>query len=322
MIDFSKFQTFHEDPEFLRKLIPFREDSHREVVYKEMESEELSYKRDKPIRYSCRNHRKEQNMAGFNLELSGHVLQMKGSLHYLYHNNNYSAFTYSQLHAAVEILKDELKLTHKVLVNGVFELGINVADEYNMWDSFQLYKKSNPFSPIIWKGHPVSGLHSKQGDGKRFKIKAYDKTQQYCREKKIILDEEITRFEVVVSKSWFNYYFTHTPIHTLEDLQNREVYIAMGEAIYKAFESCIFNPVTAIDLDRLTDKERHLLFACSNPDYYHKMGGINSRKYCRDMDLYKKLMKTAPRHSHDKILAFQESVRFQIYSMAVTALDL
>ena len=259
---------------------------------------------------------------GFSLRLQGNSLETKGSFHQLYHGNNYTDFTYPELAKAVNKLKSDLILPDDCQLRGFIEVGINIEDEHEVYTSSLYYKNRYTFHDMHHHGRTLNGKIASLGNSKtgNLQLKFYNKTKQYTQQYQTDTISQLTRFEIRFRKSWFQKYAVDR-FDYIDDLTTKLNYVSYCDALQEAMLNITYNQTNSIDLTKLDDKERHLLFACSNPEYCKQMKYTRPKVYSRDMAKYKRLVEIAPKHEFDKVKCFLGNFEAKIRRLSSTILD-
>jgi hypothetical protein len=218
--------------------------------------------------------------------LRGSELTITNSLQKFYMQNNYEAFTFSDVQKAVKKLDDcfdfsiydaEVKKTSIAVV-----IGENEDNTFNNWLE---YKGNKPL--IMRNKAKVYGAHFKATN---YNVKGYDKTYQTKTASNVCLKENFIRFELEGNARYFNVRKESIGIHKVSDLVDKTKFDALGNELLKVYDTIKKQPI--IEYQNLQPKEIRLLATMSNNDCFKGLKKHHKETFKKDRIVYAKLLKT------------------------------
>jgi hypothetical protein len=152
------------------------------------------------------------------------VMEIRGSLHKLYHGTNWSDFTLAQCRRAVEQFCDHFGVFSGALALLNVELGVNVLPPIPTEDLLPRVLFHRTSRPVLMPA-PAKGIiiHRKG----HYRLKLYDKSGQYG------LSYDLLRFEIHVDRMAI---LKKQGIRNVDDLLKEEVWIRAQSFLLQKFE--------------------------------------------------------------------------------------
>ncbi|MFC3559531.1 hypothetical protein [Pedobacter jamesrossensis] len=247
MIDWIKLEAQHPDPKLLLNSFDFT----REVnIY----TAEIKTKFDKAT-----IGRDGYSNAAMTVKLypSG-KLWLTGSLHKLWHGNNYSNFTYPELTDCIEYLQSQFSIIPKNWNILKMEYGVNITTSFEP-DSFLnrlIGIKYHPFNRM----KPTQVVSGRDCYFTDWAAKIYNKGKQYN------LSYPLLRIEKKVIKSR---HLQKININTLADL-NQSNLAELSNDLLKMLSLVLVND-KSVNLSQLTSRQRNAVANYRNPDYWQEL---------------------------------------------------
>lgn len=217
------------------------------------------------------------------------VLSIENSLHKLFHGNNFNDFTFSEIQLSVKkiesimnIPSDEFQLTR-------IELGVNSECEEQFYERFDLYRMNA--SENMRSGKTIYGRKFYLTD---FNVKAYNKLVEMqlnpnsfsINDRDYSNGKKLNRFEIEYKRMRE---LKACGLIMLSDLMNKDV---MEKVMHRAMEKFkVIEMSKKYDYSLLTSRERELLFAGKNPDFWKTEKSKNYNTYKEKRAKYRNCIK-------------------------------
>jgi len=228
----------------------------------------------------------ESYLGNLKLRLRGSELTICNSLQKFYMQNNYEAFTFSQVQDAItkldtyfdfDLYSAEVKKTAVAVV---------ISDsEDNSFKNWIEYKSNKPI--LMRNGTKIYGAHFK---GTNYNIKGYNKTYQTQAESKTTLTKNLIRFELEANNRYLNDRKESIGIYTVADLVNKNKFDVLGNELLKVYDTIKKQPI--INFKELQPKEIRLLATMSNEATSKGLKKYHQHTFKKDRKDYLKLLRT------------------------------
>ena len=190
----------------------------------------------------------------------GQYATISGSLHREAHGVNHTRFTFSDLSATIDDLRNNYGIDPTATALHSLEIELNLYLKYSPQRLLKaaITHKRKPFMPFVSKDYGTG----KQAVYDDHIVKLYDKGKQ-AKQK----DEHILRFGVKVTKMRF---LSSYDIKTLADLQNPDKVASLATILFKAVSEIIFFDYAA-DTSTLSEVKALKWQRFSNPNYWERL---------------------------------------------------
>tara|TARA_R110001583_G_scaffold114863_1_gene265282 strand:- start:9655 stop:10533 length:879 start_codon:yes stop_codon:yes gene_type:complete len=221
-------------------------------------------------------------LKNLNLFLRGSELTVVNSLQKFYMDNNYEAFTYSQVIDAFEKMNDLLPFNiyeaavKKIAVGTVIQE--DASPILNTWSSFS-NKKAFP----MLSRNKMYGLKYFLTE---YDVKGYDKTTEVKHHNNINLNQQYFRFEVEVKRvKNLNRGINQIGIYTVQDLINPIKYQKLAHYLICKYRKIEKKPI--INLNETSLKEKRLIATFKDIEVLNSIKKNHPDSYKKDRKEYK-----------------------------------
>jgi hypothetical protein len=193
------------------------------------------------------------------------------------HGNNFTDFTLSEIQSSIEKVENILKIPSNEFRLIRIELGLNVLSDKQLYEYFSLYR-SNSYENMR-SGKTIYGRKFYLTD---FNVKAYNKLVEMqlnpnsfsINDRDYSNDKKLNRFEIEYKRMRE---LKACGLIMLSDLMNKDV---MEKVMHRAMEKFkVIEMSKKYDYSLLTSRERELLFAGKNPDFWKTEKSKNYNTY-------------------------------------------
>jgi hypothetical protein len=205
-------------------------------------------------------------------------INLQGSLHEYFHENNRGDFKISEVKDAIVSLAASLGINPSLTTLHNLEFGVNVILPFpvsTFLNSILNYKGQRPDrNTYTGKGFLIKFYFN------QYEVKLYDKGKQHG------LNQNILRVEIKVRRMQY-LQAKKVPIKTLNDLLNRNNYPVLKSLLLKVIDSIV---LSNIETDRTMNKnEKRLFIESGNPSYWVKLWEENPTKYRKKLIQFRRL---------------------------------
>ena len=217
------------------------------------------------------------------------VLSIENSLNKFLHGNNFTDFTLSEIQSSIEKVENILKIPSNEFRLIRIELGLNVLSVKQLYEYFSLYR-SNSYENMR-SGKTIYGRKFYLTD---FNVKAYNKLVEMqlnpnsfsINDRDYSNDKKLNRFEIEYKRMRE---LKACGLIMLSDLMNKDV---MEKVMHRAMEKFkVIEMSKKYDYSLLTSRERELLFAGKNPDFWKTEKSKNYNTYKEKKAKYRSCIK-------------------------------
>lgn len=218
--------------------------------------------------------------------LIGSELTITNSLQKFYMQNNYEAFTFSDVQKAVKKLDAYFDFSiYDAEVKNTSVAVVIKENEDNTFNNWLEYKGNKPL--VMRNNAKVYGANFKST---YYNVKGYDKTYQTKTSTNVTLKENFIRFELEGKARYFNNRKDSIGIHKVSDLVDKTKFDALGNELLKVYDTIKKQPI--IEYQNLQPKEIRLLATMSNNDCFRGLKKHHKETFKKDRIMYSKLLKT------------------------------
>lgn len=217
--------------------------------------------------------------------ITDNQLSISNSLHKFWKGDNYSDFSFSELNECIDHIEYLTGINAKGYKIQRLEFGLNISTSQiasEIVKCLKTYKKKYPFKDMQDK----TQTYGKKCELSEYIIKFYDKSKQVKKVDRIVIPENILRYEVVYEKKRVIPY-----IKTLEDLRNPEKLIGLVEKSKSYFQNIVMDGIT--DFSKTDSRGRDLFFAGLEKEFWNierilskdkgKEKKVRYKKVCNDV---------------------------------------
>lgn len=248
------------------------------------------------------------DLKNLKLWLRGSELTITNSLQKFYSDNNYKAFTYSQVVEAIKMLDAGFDFDlHTASINKL-AIGVVINDiPENTFSNWLEYKSISPY--LMRNKTKVYGAHFKATN---YNIKGYDKNYQVKQESGIIIPQSAIRFEVEANTRYFNQRKESIGINQVSDLIDKSKFERLGMDILNIYSGIKLKGI--INYKDLSPNEIKVLATYSNSEIAMGLKKHHKHTYKKERLQYLKLLKKIDFLNTQKIIysKLEERVKYSI----------
>lgn len=230
------------------------------------------------------------------------VLSIENSLHKFFHNNNFTDFTLSEVQTSIKQIEDLLKIPSDEFRLKKIELGLNLINDGQFYEQFGQYKMSGYEN--MRSGKKIYGRKFYLTD---FNIKAYDKYLEtklnpnsiMVSDMGVIVSKNLNRLEIEFKRMRE---LNRCGLIMLSDLMNKDIMERAINRVLEKFSAVEINK--SYDYSLISSRERELLFAGRNPDFWAMEKINNKNTYKKKRSTYRDCIKML-----DKSLKEQDDLK-------------
>lgn len=242
------------------------------------------------------------------LWLRGSELTISNSLQKFYSDNNYQAFTYSQVVEAIKKLDTGFDFDLQTASVSKIAIGVVINDvPENTFGNWLEYKSISPY--LMRNKTKVYGAHFKATN---YNIKGYDKTYQVKQESGIIIPQSSIRFEIEANTRYYNHRKEGFGIHQVSDLMDKSIFEKLGLEMLNVHSNIKVKGI--INYQNMTPNDIKILAAYSNSDMTLGLKKHHKHTYKKERSKYLKLLKKIDYSNTQKIILnkLEERVKYCI----------
>ncbi len=189
-----------------------------------------------------------------------HRIEIRGSLHKYWREENFSDFSFSDLKECLNDLQERFNIDLAKARISKVEFGVNVSPLFNPYEFCE--------NLIVYRGKSFDRMKTRNGKPNigfecglnQYSVKIYDKGKQYLK------TENILRVEIPVCRMA---YLSKLGIKTLADLKEKTILKALGRVLLECYSNVVVNDDT-VRKARLTANEKRIYSLCSNPKEWER----------------------------------------------------
>lgn len=219
------------------------------------------------------------------VRIHGNKLSIRNSFHKFYSNENYSDFRFADFIEVANGIASQFDLTPQHFKIYKFEFGFNLEMSNNpeqIYNAIAGYK-STTVAPML-KNATEYGKKIVLTD---YEIKVYNKTYEHKQHHKMLLSQNYLRVEIA---------YKHTRkspmINFLSDMMDTSILEQLFNLYIADIRQMEFIP-EMLDLKDLTPRQRELIFAGKNADFWKVERTINTNTAKKKKQLYLNLTKNS-----------------------------